>query len=113
MDGDLRPLRPETWGEKLRRAKWESGLTYDELADRVRAIRPTARGTLFRLELLAAVPRSPKLREVAAIYALALGYTLASFDLSEEDLPAGVSVESVLECWRRGITRKMTQSTST
>lgn len=86
----LQELGPETWGDKLQRARRSRGLSLDQVAAIVSEIVPVSYGPFQRLERLAESPEGRKTRMWAVVMLLICAYHPEEFGLSMEDVPAPI-----------------------
>lgn len=96
---ELRPLGPETWGQRFQRVR-PRGLTAERLAVEVSRYVLTSTAMIARLDALDAPPptagRHRTRRAVAAIVCVLCGIDPAELGLSLEDIPEGIR-EKVLQ----------------
>lgn len=83
----LRRLPPETWGQRLERARGD--LTQEQAAEIVSRVHNVSHATIARLERLDGAPptTSKNRRRVAILSILAYGYDPEDFGLSIDELP--------------------------
>lgn len=91
----LGALAPEPWGSKLCRARDGAGLSLDQACRLLGG--EMSRATLNRLEKLTAPPADQKGRRRAALACLLYGVRLGDLDLSVDDVPRWVDVETVVD----------------
>lgn len=93
----LRTLGPETFGDRFRRARETSGRSLREAEEAVAQFLPTSRNSLNRLEQLDTAPADRRRRALAYLVLVAYGFDPLDFGLADTDLPAGLSLDSVVE----------------
>jgi hypothetical protein len=80
-------LPPESWGDRLRRArlygKRRYGYSYRELAEHVATVLHITDRAIVALEHKVDAPTYPRQRQIAALYALALGFTPESLGIDD------------------------------
>jgi hypothetical protein len=89
----LQRLGPESWGDKLRRAREFVGLTIRDVETQL--FPHVSRSALTRLEGLSEVPADRKNRGRAALLLLLYGFELEDFDLGDTDLPPVIDLKAL------------------
>lgn len=94
----LRRLKPETWGDRVRRARHEAGRpSLDRVAAVLSRYGPVDKATLSRMERLTEPPHDRPRRARAALVLLAYGFDLTDFGLSADDVPPGIDRDAFLK----------------
>lgn len=90
-------LGPETWGQRLRRARNLSGISTRDAAAAIGTYMPISRQRLLDLEKLDAIPPTYMRRIAAYLTIVAYGIDPADFELDTSCLPTGWDVPKVVK----------------
>jgi hypothetical protein len=96
----LRRLGPESWGNRLRRARQAVGLEFRQVEEIL--FPHVSKSAVVRLEKRQEPPTYRKDRGRAALIVLLYGFELDDFDLSDADIPPAIDIE-VLQSLRRRV----------
>ena len=93
----LRPLPPEAWGSRLKRARKLAHLTQEDAAAALTAYYETTGATISRLESLDEVPEGKGRRQLAWALCVSYGVTPKELDLTDEDRPPLAITRAIFE----------------
>lgn len=93
----LRPLPPEPWGFRLKRARELQHFSQEHAAERLRDFYVTSEATISRMEALAEPPKTKKRRQLAWALLVSYGVDPTDLGLTIEDRPPMAVARSFFE----------------
>lgn len=93
----LRPLPPEPWGFRLKRARELQHFSQEHAAERLRDFYVTSEATISRMEALAEAPKTKKRRQLAWALLVSYGVDPSDLGLGVEDRPPMAVARSFFE----------------
>jgi hypothetical protein len=91
----LRPLPPETWGQRFTRARRIAGYGLRDVEAKLLPL--ISRATLDRIEKLDDVPTRRQHRARAVVALVLYGFDPTEFELGTDDVPPAVDLRAVVK----------------
>ena len=92
---ELRRLGPETFGQRLRRAREASQVEFRAAADAISEFAFVSTATLARFERLDDLPADRRRRALVYLAVVTYGFDPTDFGLSDAELPGGLDPKVV------------------